>query len=178
MSSAMLLGVLVLVDGTLCGFRAAAGRNPRLFLGTYYAAAMIRGARAALATIALFLGAALAIRTVGGDAAWASLLETSARLVLVYGVFATAVLVALGLYLVGTFDLGVLATVLVLGPFTLARPWVIVAGGVWAAATASSPAAAVLALAGAVVMARFERLLDLGRPPWRGLEGDRPGRPA
>jgi hypothetical protein len=35
-----------------------------------------------------------------------------------------------------------------------------------------TPGAVGLALVSAVVMARFEQILDLGQPPWRGLEGD------
>lgn len=169
----VLLGVLVLVDGALCGFRAAAGRNPRLFLGGYYATSMLRGARAAVLIIGAFFVASLALRAGGGDALWASLVATAAQLVLVYGVFATLVIAALALYLVGSFDLGVLASVLVLGPFTLARPLVIVAGALWAASTSTTVAAGALSVLAGLVMANFERLLELGAPPWRGLEGDR-----
>lgn len=104
-----------------------------------------------------------------------ALVVTAERLVLVYGVYATLVVVALGLYLSGSFDFGVLASVLVLGPFTLIRPWVILAGAAWAAWQADTVAAAGMALAAGAVMARFEALLDLGHPPWRGLEGDLPG---
>jgi len=168
----VLLGVLVFIDGTLCGFRAAAGRNPRIFLWGYYGASMRRGAVFSVATIGVFLGAGLLLRALGGDPAWSSLVEAAGRLVLVYGVFATLVLGALGLYLMGSFDFGVLASVLVLGPFTLVRPLVILGGAVWVASSAPLPAAVMTGCA-ALVMARFERLLEVGRPPWRGLEGDR-----
>lgn len=168
----VLLGVLAFIDGTLCGFRAAAGRNPRIFLWGYYGVSMRRGAVFALVTIAVFLGLGLALRTLGGEPVWASLLAAADKLVMIYGVFATLVLGALALYLSASFDFGVLASVIVLGPFTLIRPLVILAGAAWTAATSDTYAAAGVSLAAALVMANFERILSLGRPPWRGLEGD------
>lgn len=163
-----LLALLVLVDGTLCGFRAAAGRNPRLFLRDYYAASMKRAALLALVITTGFLGVAMAVRAHDAEA-FSAILSAAEVMVVVYGVYATVVLLALGLYLIGHFDLGVLATVLVLGPFTLARPLVIVAGAAVAGWSSPHPAAVAFTLAGASSMLVFERLLDLGRPPWRGL---------
>jgi hypothetical protein len=168
----VLLGTLAFIDGTLCGFRAAAGRNPRIFLWGYYGASMRRGALASLGVIAVFLALGLGLRALGGEAAWSALEAAAGKLVLVYGVYATLVLAALALYLTGSFDFGVLASVLVLGPFTLIRPWVILAGAAWVAATADTAAAAAMSVGAGSVMALFERLLALGRPPWRGLEGD------
>jgi len=167
----VLLGTLAFVDGTLCGFRAAAGRNPRIFMTGYYRRALVRGAVFAVATIAVFLLVALGL--VGAGVAWTELELTAARLVMVYGAFASLVLLALGLYLVGSFDFAVLASVLVLGPFTLLRPWVIAGGAVWAALVAPSWLAGALAVVAGATMVGFERLLDVGSPPWRGLEGDR-----
>ena len=166
------LGVLAFIDGVLCGFRAAAGRNPRLFLWNYYGASMRRGAVFSIVTIAIFLLAGLGLRAVGGEQEWSSLIATADKLVLVYGVFATLVLAALGLYLSSSFDVGVLASVLVLGPFTHVRPFVILAGAAWAAWTADTLGAALMSSAAGLVMANYERLLTVGRPPWRGLEGD------
>lgn len=167
------LAVLAFVDGTLCGFRAAAGKNPRIFMWNYYRAAMGRGAKFSAVTLAVFSAVCAALVLLGPEGTWPSLLETATVLVRVFGVFATLTLVALGLYLVGSFDFGVLASVLVLGPFTLLRPWTIVLGSLYAAATASTLTAGALALATGAVMWNFERLLDVGTPPWRGLEGDR-----
>jgi hypothetical protein len=163
-----LLALLVLVDGTLCGFRVAAGRNPRLFLRGYYLASMRRAALVAVVVLTGFSGLALAVHATD-EAAWRALLTGADALVHVYGVFATLVVGALALYLIGSFDLGVLATVLVLGPFTLLRPFVIVAGAAWAAWCADSAAAGSFCVAGALTMLAFERLLELGSPPWRGL---------
>jgi hypothetical protein len=140
----------------------------------YYGASLRRGALVSLVTIAGFLAVGLGLRAVGGEATWSSLEVAAGKLVLVYGTYATLVLTALGLYLSGSFDFGVLASVLVLGPFTLIRPWVILAGAVWVAATTDTLAAAGMSVGAGLVMANFERILTLGRPPWRGLEGDLP----
>jgi hypothetical protein len=161
-----LLAVLVVFDGALCGFRAAAGRNPRIYLGRYYRQSMIRGALWSLAVIAFFLVAGLACRAAGGAAVWASLLDAAGRMVRVYTLFAVVTAAALALYLVGHFDLGVLASVLVLGPLTLVRPVVILAGAAWAAARTNTITAAIMSIAAATLMIAFERLLALGRPPW------------
>jgi len=91
----IVLGLLVAIDGALCGFRAAAGRNPRIFLWRYYQRSMLRGVRFALVVIALFLAIGLGLRAAGGDATWASLLATAAWMVRCYGLFAAIVVVAL-----------------------------------------------------------------------------------
>lgn len=166
--SPWLLGLLVFVDGTLCGFRAAAGRNPRLFLRDYYAASLKRGAVLSVLVIATFLAGAMVLRSTSPEA-WSALLLAADTMVLVYGVYAVVVLGALGLYLVGHFDFGVLATVLVLGPFTLVRPLVILGGAIWACVEGPQPLSVAFCLGAAAVMIGFERLLALGSPPWRGL---------
>lgn len=169
----LLLGVLAFIDGTLCGFRAAAGRNPRIFMWQYYRAAMGRGAKLSAVVLVGFSLVSAALALLGPEGTWPAMLETASVLVRIYAAFATLTLIALGLYLVGSFDFGVLASVLVLGPFTLLRPWTIALGAIWAAWASTSTIASGLALAAGAVMVNFERLLDLGSPPWRGLEGDR-----
>lgn len=166
--SPWLLALLVVVDGTLCGFRAAAGRNPKLFLQSYYLASLGRGAGLSLVVLAVFGGAALLVRPWSPEG-FGALLVAADAMVQVYGVYAVVTLSALGLYVIGHFDLGVLATVLVLGPFTLARPFVIIAGAAWAAGSAPHPLSVALCVMSAVVMVSFERLLDVGAPPWRGV---------
>lgn len=167
------LGVLAFIDGTLCGFRSAAGRNPRIFMWHYYRASLGRGAAFAAVILFGFSAIAAGLALLGPEGTWASMLESATVLVHIYGAFATLTLIALGLYLVGSFDFGVLASVLVLGPFTLLRPWTIMFGAIYAAATATTVIATVFSLAAGLVMWNFERILDVGSPPWRGLEGDR-----
>jgi hypothetical protein len=95
-------------------------------------------------------------------------LERSARAMLpIIGVYATVVLVALAMWATADADFRTLASVIVLGPFTLVRPWVIVAAAVaggWAAHSLEG-ALVVLGACG----------LQLGLEPWLGL-GWRGGR--
>lgn len=163
----VLLAVLVLVDGSFCGFRAAAGRNPRIFLWSYYARSMRRGLAFAVVVVAVFLGAGLALRAGVSESVWLALEDAALGMVQVYGVFATLVLAALALYGFGAFDLSVLATVLVLGPFTLARPLVILGGAIYGGLRTGDPIVLAFAIAAGLVMASFERILSVGHPPWR-----------
>lgn len=162
----VLLGVLALVDGAFCGFRASAGRNPRIFLWPYYATAMRRGLAFAVVFVVVFLGAGLAVRFGVSQAMWSALEIAASSMVQVYGVYATLVLAALALYGFGAFDLSVLATVIVLGPFTLIRPLVILGGAIYGASRTDDPIVWVFAIAAAFVMMSFERIIALGRPPW------------
>lgn len=158
------LGALVIIDAAFCGFRAAAGRNPRLFLRRYYARSMLRGALFGVVTIGVFFALAQ------GD--WPATLQGAESMARIFIVFAALTLTAISLYLTGSFDFGVLASVLMLGPFTVIRPVVIVFGGVAGAVASGTVFGSAWCLAAAVTMVFFERLLDFGSPPWRGLEGD------
>ena len=164
-----LLGTLVLLDTALCGFRAAAGRNPRIYLSKYYQRSIVRGAVGGLVLIAAFLGAGLALRASLGESVWLDLMSTAERMLHVYGVYATLVLLALTLYIGGSMDLSVLASVLILGPFTMIRPFVIIAGAAYALIGTAHPVVVLFAVSAASVMAGFEALLALGRPPWLGV---------
>jgi hypothetical protein len=172
-TTALALALLTLIDGALCGFRAAAGRNPRIFLAAYYRRSIVRGATCAAAIVVVFGVAAAAVRALTGTPGWDALLAVADRMLDVYLIYAAVVLAALALYLLGNFDLGVLASVLVLGPLTLVRPVVIAAGAAWAIADAVTVPAGGFAAIAAATMIGFEPLLSLGRAPWRGLEGDR-----
>lgn len=163
---AALLVAMAVLDAALCGFRDAAGRNPRIEKRAYYRRAILRGARAGAAAVVLLgalTGAAL-LASPDPGALYADLVAAGARMVVVYGAYATLVGVALLIYALPVPDLRILATVSILGPFTMMRPWVIAAGALWGAATAARPAAACLALLSAAVIASIERLL--GRA-WR-----------
>lgn len=162
-----ILGTLVLVDGTLCGFRAAAGRNPRIFLWPYYASSMKRAGVLALVIISLYLALALLLSEFVGAELLLELEGIAARMVRFYGLYATCVLAALALYLVGQLDVSVLATVLILGPFTLVRPVVIVAGVVYGLWGQFEIIVTVYAIMASCTMLGFERALELGRPPWK-----------
>jgi hypothetical protein len=90
-------------------------------------------------------------------------------MVAVLAVYATVVLLALGLWAIAEADLRTLASVTVLGPFTLLRPWVIAAAGALGAWFAPSGSVALLALGACALELLVERWMGLG---WRG--GRRP----
>jgi hypothetical protein len=156
MINAVLLGTLAIVDAGFCGFRDAAGRDRRIEKKPYYAHAIRRGM--ALGAVVLIPSAAaiVLIARSSGLELWPDLLAAAGRMVAVYGAYATLVVGALGVYRVASGDLRTLATVAVLGPFTLIRPLVICAGGVWGAAAAAHGTTAVVCSLAAAAMIGFE----------------------
>ncbi|MDB4958607.1 MAG: hypothetical protein JWO36_6176 [Myxococcales bacterium] len=132
------LWVLATMDGGFAGFRNAAGRNALIEKRTLYRMAILHGMRAAQLPAALTGVAVIAIVLTASDrAAEVVAIGAAARkLTCVYGAYATLVLVALAVYMIAWVELRVLTTVILLGPFTLLRPFVI-AGGVIAVARIS-----------------------------------------
>lgn len=126
---ALALCILGLLDGTLMGFRAAAGRDGLVRKRDYYTRAIVRGASlATLAVIGLVLVAMALLALSGSTALWADFNDAGRWLLYAYVPYAALALGALAVYALPVTDLRALATVLVLGPFTMARPWVVVAG--------------------------------------------------
>lgn len=157
------LALLVLVDGALAGFRSGAGRNPRMYLTGYYRACIARGL---LLSVAILLGF-LILSLFCPAAARPDLLAAGARLLLVLSKFAWIGLAALSIYLWNIHETTVLATVLLLGPMTLVRPWVITLAGACALHGARHPFTWVFTSLACLTMIGFERLLEFGNPPWR-----------
>jgi hypothetical protein len=119
----ILLAVLAIVDAGFAGYRDAAGRSPLIRKERYYRRAVRRGLLAGT-VVCLIVGAIVgALFATGHSPAVAfDLLHGASLLVLSFGVYATLVLLALGVWLVAEADVRTLASVLVLGPFTLIRP--------------------------------------------------------
>jgi hypothetical protein len=164
------LALLILVDGALAGFRSGAGRNPRIYLWDYYRACMVRGVLLAVLMISSF--SLLSLLCPHSD--WADLLGAGARMIFLLSKFAWLGLAALSIYLWNVHEMTVLATVILLGPMTLARPWVIALAGVYALHGAQRPFTIVFSLLACLAMLMFERLLEFGDPPWirEGLRHD------
>jgi hypothetical protein len=160
-TTAILLAVLVLVDCTLAGFRAAAGRDGRLEKRDYYGREVLRaagfGALLLLAHVAL--AGALVATAADPSAAWAELVLAARLPVVVYGIFATTIFLAFGFYFAPIGDFRVLANVLVFGPLTLVRRPVIVLGMALAVLRVPSARVAVLAAVAAISMCLFEGLV-------------------
>lgn len=153
------LVALALVDGALLGFRAAAGRSGLLEKRAYYRRAIALGALHAAAVTAGGVALALALSALGGPGAWAALVTAGRAAATVYALFAALIVAALAVWAVPVTEVRTLASVTVLGPGTLARPWVIVAGLAWAVRAAPRGEVVALALYAAAGMLPLERYL-------------------
>jgi hypothetical protein len=140
------LGVLLLVDGAGVGWRAAAGRSARIDKRRWYLVALGRGVMYA----ALVGVLALAVAIAGGELTTTSTSEGVARkALLVYAPFVGLGAVCAVVRALGSVDARSIASTLVFGPLTLARPLVLLAGA-WPALAAGGLTAS---LAGGVVAA-------------------------
>lgn len=123
------LATLALVDGAFAGFRAATGRNARIDKRLYNLRAARRGlitAAASLLANALFLCIGLAC---AGDAGrgYDALLAAGVRMLAVLLPFAALVVVSLAAYWLLPMRESTFVILVGLGPFTLARPFVVLA---------------------------------------------------
>jgi len=151
-----LLALLAIVDAAFAGFRAAAGRNARIFKREYYARSLLHGALFGVALV--FALGALTLLLLAPSAEpmtrYAELVSVGQRMLWVFVPYAVLVLSALVLYLVSSHELRAFATVAILGPFTLLRPWVVVGGAVVGLCTTANSTCWILTVTacGAVVL--------------------------
>jgi hypothetical protein len=130
-----LLCTIALIDATLSGFRAATGRNGQIRKRHYYLMAMLRGLSigvVALAAVGAVLAAAASL-----DARHTRLVNAGAAMLYVYGPFAALVIASLIGYWLLPRRSATYLIVLGLGPMTLIRPLVAIAGGIAVIATTS-----------------------------------------
>lgn len=164
-----LLAVLAIVDAAFAGFRAAAGRDARIFKYAYYRRAMLVAAAAGAGLVVALAAATVTalLITAAPGALYAELLEIGARMLQVFLGYALLVVAALALYGTAQTELRILATVAILGPFTLLRPLVIVAATMWGVAHGASPLAFFLTVASSASVLLLGRALDwhAGRTP-------------
>ena len=168
--------LFAVLDGAFAGFRGAAPCNARIRKRAYYARALSYGALAALTATLL-----AASSTPAAD--YETLVGVGRRMLAVFSVYGSGVALALLGYLLGGADLRVLSTVSILGPFTLIRPWMVLAAlgyGLWGQTNAAVitltlvSAGAVLLLGralGLVYECRLQR--ELETPVTRPLPADR-----
>lgn len=160
----VLLAVITLLDGCFAGFRAAAGRDARTDKRAYARAACATGTRAGVLVLGLLSAyclAVLAVQAVTYDA----FVRAGARMLLVLVPYALLVLLALALYAaVPRTGVQTSSSTLVLGPFTLARPLVVLVAALAAGVGAPSAVALGVALAGVLVLA-VEPVLRRRPPP-------------
>ncbi|MCA9646659.1 MAG: hypothetical protein H6718_04945 [Polyangiaceae bacterium] len=127
---ALLLYSMATLDSFLVGFRVAAGRNLAIKKRAYFLAAMRRSfwlGQALLALSALVATLVLQLTPDPGET-WRHFLIAAQNLLWAYAPYSVLVLVALGFYLIPKHDSRAIATVVILGPFTLLRPYVFLFG--------------------------------------------------
>jgi hypothetical protein len=155
----MIAGWMVLfavLDGAFAGFRGAAPCNGLIKKRAYYMRALAFGALSAVALCVLLAALTAVVLTGSSTPAqdYETLVEVGRRMLRVFWVYGACVALALLVYLFGSADLRVLSTVSILGPFTLIRPWMVLAAlvyGLWGQ-TNVPVIALTLASAGAVLL--------------------------
>lgn len=171
MTTAILLGVLALFDGLLAGFRAAAGRDGRIDKRHYFRFAIGRAALGGVVLLALNV-ALVAVLVLSGDRSvvWAELVRAGELCVWIFGSFATLTIAAMVFWFSPIPEYRLLSSIIVLGPLTLLRPFVIAGGLVLACAGTSEPRVWIAAIAAGLTMLSFEHVIGrLHATRWKRL---------
>lgn len=157
----LVLGTLALLDAALAGFRAATGRNARIRKRSYYLTASRRGlagGAVGLGTVALLIVATLATSADPG-ARYAELARAGTRMLQVLAPFAAVVVISLLAYWLLPMRGSTFVILIGLGPFTLARPVVVVAAVLWSVTASGDWLVWSVALAAAVVVLGVEPIV-------------------
>ncbi|MEU6659090.1 hypothetical protein [Streptomyces sp. NPDC046821] len=151
--NAFLLAVLALVDAGFAGFRAYTGRDGRIRKTRHALLAARRGLAVGFPALLIPTAVALSLLLGAADPAarYAELDIAAHRMLLCYAPYVVVVALSLVCYRWGPFRAGTLAVVVGLGPLTLVRPLVVLAGAL-AAAWGSLPAAMVATVAAVGVL--------------------------
>ncbi len=160
--SPFLLWVLASTDSLFSGFRAAAGRNPRIFKQRYYTKAILRGLIVGQSLIAcaalLILG--LVLWGPDSEATYEQLVAGADAMVWVYGTYASVVLCAFLPYFYANSDVRTSTAVAVFGPLTLVRPAVVVTGAIAAMTQVPTWTVAVATAVGVAAVMALEPILN------------------
>ena len=160
MIQAVVLCAMAVLDASLAGFRSIAGRDAHVDKRGLFRRWCLRGAGvgvAALCIIGLMLLALLA-RADDHALLFEEMLAAGGRMLMVFAPYTLVVLAALAAYAVPNLEVRCLATVTVLGPLTMARSVVLLAGA-FAAAWTAPPAVQVAAFTTIAVVLLAEAML-------------------
>jgi hypothetical protein len=126
----LILYLLALLDGLLCGLRTSMGRCALIRKRSYYTRAALRGIAGAQVASMLALAALLltSVFSAHRDVLRADLESTAGRMQWVFLPYAALVLFNLTLRLVPSVDIRSATSVFMLGPLTAIRPLVMIAG--------------------------------------------------
>jgi len=157
----VLLWLLAMVDAGFIGYREAAGRNALIDKREYYRKALLRGIIFGQ-TAVMIVGVVVAvILTVSNDPRF--LLEefekVGRRMLTVFIPYAVILFIAFAVRLMPSVDLRSITSVLIFGPFTLLRPFVVLGGVIYGLYYASSPATFFICLVIISLMLRLESII-------------------
>lgn len=126
----VLLYVLALLDGLLCGARVSMGRSAVIRKRGYYVRAQLRGLVGAqiVSTVALAALAFVALQSAHRAALRTDLEGAAGRMLWVFLPYAALVLGNILLRLVPSTDIRSATSVMMLGPLTAIRPLIMIAG--------------------------------------------------
>ena len=132
----LLLYVLALLDGSLCGARVSMGRSAMIAKRRYYLRAQIRGIIGAqiVSTIALAALLLVALASPNRPALRADLQAAAGCMLWIFLPYAALVLGNILLRLLPSTDIRSATSVMMLGPLTAIRPVVMIVGvfyGIW-----------------------------------------------
>jgi hypothetical protein len=124
------LYVLALLDGLLCGARAAMGRSAVIRKRAYYVRAQIKGLVGAQIVSTIALGALLLVSMQSEHPATlrADLEAAAGRMLWIFLPYAALVVANILLRLVPSTDIRSATSVMMLGPLTAIRPLIMIAG--------------------------------------------------
>ncbi|HEU4594756.1 MAG TPA: hypothetical protein VFS10_06275 [Pyrinomonadaceae bacterium] len=157
----LLLWALATLDAAFIGYREAAGRNALIDKRAYYRHAMMRGAligQAAVGLLAVATGVALLVSPEPLKLV-RDLQEVGGRMLVVYLPYALIVLITFAVRAAPSVDLRSITSVVIFGPFTLARPVVAVAGLAWGLLSAPRFASLLLGVLALSLMLGLEFVL-------------------
>lgn len=132
------LYTLAIVDASVSGYSAAAGRNALIRKRVYFGNAMARGFLLGQFAAAVSLSVVLLTLHLSPHAAdlRADLARVVLRMLQVYLPYAALILGAFGFRALPSVDVRCLTSTLVFGPLAALRPWIGLAGLAWGVAAA------------------------------------------
>jgi hypothetical protein len=126
----IVLYLLALTDGLLCGIRTSMGRCPLIRKHEYYRKASVRGVAAAQGVSIAALAALLLTLAISShrDVLRSDLEAAAGRMLWIFVPYAALVLFNLALRIAPSTDIRSATSVFMLGPLTYVRPYVMIAG--------------------------------------------------
>lgn len=160
MTQAVVLCAMAVLDVSLAGVRSIAGRDAHIAKGSLFRRWTLRGAVGGIGALGIIGAMLVTLLARAADQAvlYDDLIAAGTRMLVVFVPYTLVVLLALAAYAVPNLEARCLALVIVLGPLTMARTAVLLAGALAAAWTAP-PVVQVAAFATVAVIVLAEALL-------------------